>query len=136
MGLRLSASSPRAPLAGPSLAIALLASLAVSAFAQAPERMSGAFAIFDGAFGGLPATARTIENDADDPDRPCDHRRLSRQVWNIGAENNCSPGPWRLRHTMAAMGIALLPFLFVAGFVGSGLYGGLGWLSAFRVNRS
>ncbi len=146
MGLRLEARlAPSARWQALSVAIALLASLAVSALLlkSAGTDVAVAFtAIFDGAFGGLRATARTLAKAT-----PMILTGLAitvafrAKVWNIGAEGQLFAGAmasyWLYTMTGPAMGMALLPFLFVAGFVGGGLYGGLaGWLrSAFRVNE-
>lgn len=128
-----------------SIVIALAASAIASALLL---RFTGAdvgvafAAMFDGAFGGSRAIAKTLIRAT-----PLILTGIAvtvafrAKIWNIGAEGQLFAGAmmsyWAYLMVGPSGGLFILPLLFIAGFIGGGLYGGLaGYLkSRFQVNE-
>ncbi len=128
-----------------SIVIALTASVIVSAILLASsgaELGVALSAMLDGAFGGMRATAKTLAKAT-----PMILTGIAvtvafrAKIWNIGAEGQLFAGAmasyWAYVIVGPAPGVYMIPLLFMAGFVGGGLYGGFaGFLRArFNVNE-
>jgi simple sugar transport system permease protein len=128
-----------------SIFIALGASAIVSAillkFTGADVGMAYA-ALFDGAFGDTRAIGKTLIKAT-----PIILTGIAvtvafrAKIWNIGAEGQLFAGAlasyWAYLLLGPGAGVYILPLIFLAGFIGGGLYGGLaGFLrSRFRINE-
>ena len=116
-----------------SIILALLASGLVSALLlkSAGADLGTAFgALWDGAFGGWRASWKTLVKAT-----PLILTGVAvavafrARIWNIGAEGQLFMGAIMSYWVYTLVGtlppIILIPILFIAGFVGGGLYGGL-----------
>ena len=128
-----------------SVVLALFGSVIVSAvlLTSTGADLGVAFgAMIDGAFGGMRATAKTLAKAT-----PLILTGIAvavafrAKIWNIGAEGQLFAGAmtsyWAYTVIGPAPGVFLIPILFMAGFIGGGLYGGIaGYLKAkFSVNE-
>ena len=128
-----------------SIVIALLASAIVSSALlwSSGADVGVAFgAMFDGAFGSFRAVSKTLAKAT-----PLILTGIAvtvafrAKIWNIGAEGQLFAGAilsyWVYLLMGPSLGVFLIPVIFMAGFVGGGLYGGLaGYLRGrFNVNE-